>query len=874
MKYLFIILLSFFLVQIKAAHVIGGEMIYEYLGPGGTTNTKSYRVTLKLFKEANVGAALPPSLTIGIFSGGTLFGSYQVVNLSNGSLGSNLSVNPFPACMTNPPSLNYVVGLYPFTVELPNNAAGYDISYQTCCRTNNMENVNSPAGNGGAGSTYTCFIPGSNLLASTQNNSSPQFRTNVSVICYDSPFTFDFGASDPDGDSLVYSFCNAYDGGGAQNSGYATPAAPPFGSLTYINGYGPASPMGGNITINPQTGLISGVAPSVFFGNNRFIVSVCINAYRNGQFIGMHQKDFQIQINNCSLPEAVLDFNTVTCDGFTHSFLNSYTGTSAINNYYWDFGVSGVLNDTSNIANPSFTFPDTGVYKITLIVNRGGSCTDTATRPFGIYPGFFPAFNSTGVCFNTPIQFNDASTTNYGVVDSWRWDFGDAAVLSDTSRIRNPQYQYPSSGPKNVQLIVTNSKGCIDTVEKPIVLIDKPTITLPFKDTLICSIDTLQLRSTFSSGNATWSPNYRIINPNTNNPFVYPLVTTTYIVTSNDQGCIQTDTVRVNVKDFVTVDVMPDTAICLTDRIILRTNSDALSYIWTPAATLSNATAKNPIATPIANITKYYVSANIGKCQSSDSVTITASPYPLVTVNNDTTICFGGQARLIGTATGTSYNWSPLNGLINFNTLTPIASPARTTTYILSTQGAPGCPKPAFDTIVVTVIPPIQAFAGNDTTIVRGQPLQLNATGSTNYLWTPRNFLNIDTISNPIATLINNQNYVVKVSNATGCFATDTIKITVFQTEPDIFVPTAFSPNADGRNDKLIPVPVGLKSYDYFEVYNRWGNRMYYTTQLKQGWDGTYKGLPQITDTYVWQVRGTDYTGKVVYKKGTVVLLR
>jgi gliding motility-associated-like protein len=115
---------------------------------------------------------------------------------------------------------------------------------------------------------------------------------------------------------------------------------------------------------------------------------------------------------------------------------------------------------------------------------------------------------------------------------------------------------------------------------------------------------------------------------------------------------------------------------------------------------------------------------------------------------------------------------------------------------------------------------------------------------------------------------------VVKVSNINGCFAYDTIKITVFQTEPDIFVPTVFTPNADGSNDILIPTPVGLKSYNYFEIYNRWGNKMYYTTQLKQGWDGTYKGLPQITDTYVWQVRGTDYTGKIVYKKGTVILLR
>ncbi len=879
MRLLFSISLLFSFYFVNASHITGGEMIYEYIGPGATANTKSYRITLRLFRDdASTGAQMPTQVRIGLFDYGTKqqypsAGSFFTVNRNQ-----LIPVTKINApCISNSPVLNYTMGTYPFVVDLPENAQGYIAVYETCCRINNITNVNSPntgGGAGGTGSTYTARIPGSAQL-STGNNSSSQFPVNVYVVCAGISFTWDFGALDTDGDSLVYSFADAYLSLIATSSAEVNPATPSttpppdYPSVPYIGGFSGASPLGSTVFVNPNTGLIFGIAPN----SGLYVVCVIAKEYRNGLYIGEHRKDLILRVAPCDVASATLPLDAVTCDGFTQTFQN-LNNSSLINSYFWDFGVPGIITDTSSLQFPVYTYSDTGIYTIKLIINKGQACSDSATRKLGVYPGFFPAFNSTGVCYNSPIQFNDASTTNYGVVDSWRWDFGDAAVLSDTSRIKNPQYQYPSSGAKNVQLIVTNSKGCIDTLEKPIVLIDKPTITLPFKDTLICSIDTLQLQSTFSSGNATWTPNYRIINPNTNNPFVYPLITTTYTVTSNDQGCIQTDTVRVNVKDFVTVNVMPDTAICLTDRVILRTNSDALSYIWTPTATLNDATIQSPIATPVANTTKYYVSANIGKCQSSDSVTIIASPYPKATVNNDTTICFGDKVQLVGTATGFNFNWSPLNGLINFNTLTPTASPVRTTMYILTTQGAPGCPKPAFDTIVVTVIPPIRAFAGNDTTVVTGQPLQLNASGSTNYLWTPRLFLNNDTISNPIATLINNQTYVVRVSSVQGCFAYDTIKITVFQTEPSIFVPTAFTPNADGVNDILVPIPVGLKSYDYFEVYNRWGNKMYFTTQIKKGWDGNYKGVPQITDTYVWQVRGTDYTGKVVYKKGTVILLR
>ena len=873
-KLLLILLLGLFSLKNYAAHVIGGEMVYEYLGAGSTANSKSYRITLKLFKDNTSGAALPNSVSIGIYDGNTLIGGYRTANIDITG-GTQLVINAFPTCLSNPPTLNYAVGNYTFTTDLPNNNNGYTISYQTCCRiasdiTNGLVNVNSPS-TGGAGSTYSAVIPGVVSLPISQNNSSPKFSINVSVICYNNAFTFNFGATDADGDSLSYAFCDAYGGGAATGSTYATPAAPPYASVNYINPYTAAVPMGNTVSINQNTGVISGIAPSTL---GRYVISVCASEFRDGMLIGIHQKDFIVQVNDCAIPQALLNFETVTCDGFTHTFFNASTNGGVITSYFWDFGVPGILSDTSRLQNPTYTFPDTGIFIIKLVVNRGQPCSDSTTRPFGIYPGFFPNFNYVGVCYTSPIQFVDSSKTNFGFVNSWSWDFGNTPVLNDTSHLQNPTYTYPSAGNYDVQLIITNSKGCIDTVLKNIVLIDKPSITLPFKDTLICSIDTLQLQSSFTSGNPSWLPNYRIINANTNNPLVYPLVTTQYIVTANDQGCIQKDTVFVRVKDFVTIDVMADTTICLTDNFKIRNTTDALTFMWTPSATLSSSSIKEPIATPTGSPTKYVVTANIGKCQARDSITVTAFPYPTVDAGPDVIICSGFSTVLNGTVTGNSFVWSPISTLTNANTLTPTAKPLTTTSYILSTTNTTGCKKPAKDTVKVIVIPPIKAFAGADTVIVVGQPLQLQGTGGTNYIWTPNNFLSNNVISNPIATLSNNQTYYLRVSDTNGCFALDTINIVVFKTEPDIFVPTAFTPNSDGRNDIMLPVAVGLKQYDYFEVYNRWGQLMYKSTKIGEGWDGKFKGEPQDNQTFVWQVQGIDYKGKKIFKKGTVILIR
>jgi len=175
--------------------------------------------------------------------------------------------------------------------------------------------------------------------------------------------------------------------------------------------------------------------------------------------------------------------------------------------------------------------------------------------------------------------------------------------------------------------------------------------------------------------------------------------------------------------------------------------------------------------------------------------------------------------------------------------------------------------------VKVITIDKLYPFAGNDTSIAAGQPLQLQASGGTTYEWTPSAGLNNGLISNPVAILNTSQTYIMTVRNAAGCQANDTINIKVYK-EPDIYVPNAFTPNNDGKNDIFRITAPGIASVQYFRIYNRWGKLIYQSADFNKGWDGTLNGRMLENDTYVWIIKAIDYNGTVIEKKGTVTLIR
>ncbi len=485
----------------RASHIVGGEVTYRHLG--GTT----YEITVDIYQDCKDGQQAAIQMDdpayIGIF-----YNNAQKTPLGSDSINYfswiDVPANFSNSCINNAPVVCLKRQRFVKTYNLPPSASGYLIVYQRCCRNGSIVNVQNP---GNTGATYSCIIPPTNQ---PPNNSAIFKNYPPQIICANVPLVYDHSAIDADGDSLSYEFCQAYRGGGP-NDAKPWPDAV-FLPVAYSPPFTATNPMGGSpkIQIDPVSGLITGMPTT----QNRFVVSVCCHEWRNGVIINTVTREFQFVVTNCSkaviantpvfsdLPNTYI----VNCIDKTVTFKNSSVGGF---DWFWDFGVDGA---TSNQFEPTFTYPDTGTYLIKLVVNKGSTCPDSINRIVKIYPNFAGEYNITGLyCPNTPIQFSDISTSTYGDVTYWAWDFGDNQFSSE----QNPSHSYASGGTYNVVLTSGNTKGCRDTTTK---IIDIENFK-PFagNDTVIVKGEYINFDAK-GGVQYLWTPSDNLDNPNSGSP--------------------------------------------------------------------------------------------------------------------------------------------------------------------------------------------------------------------------------------------------------------------------------------------------------------------------------------------------------------------
>jgi len=221
----------------------------------------------------------------------------------------------------------------------------------------------------------------------------------------------------------------------------------------------------------------------------------------------------------------------------------------------------------------------------------------------------------------------------------------------------------------------------------------------------------------------------------------------------------------------------------------------------------------------------------------------------------------------------TSWTWNFGDG-----STSSTQSPEHTYTFggtynvMLISQNIKNCIDTAVHQLIVENFKP---FAGNDTVIVKGESIEFNAQGGTQYTWSPTNNLSEANVNNPIGFYpdTGSYTYYVHVVSAYGCQGYDTIKVLVVN-QASFYLPTAFSPNGDGLNDIFKPLAVGYRSLDYFRIYDRWGEQVYFSRNIWEGWDGTYNHKQAEMGTYYWQISFVDRFGKQSYLKGDVTLVR
>jgi gliding motility-associated-like protein len=374
----------------------------------------------------------------------------------------------------------------------------------------------------------------------------------------------------------------------------------------------------------------------------------------------------------------------------------------------------------------------------------------------------------------------------------------------------------------------------------------------------------------------SWSPSIGLSTDTGSTVFAAPDVPTTYNVVGIRDFCdtIFRDITVVPVDPDGLADAGPDLSICAGDTINLAGVPAPLGITWSPAANLADPNDPSTAAWPPVT-TMYIMSAETGAvCPSIDTMIVTVNPSPDLMATNDTTICAGDTLQLSAT-NAVTYQWLPVTFLDDAGIAEPISIPDSSLQYTVEAVDGFGCI--GYDTVNVTVLGAPAVDAGPDWLIdlVLDEIANLNGVAPTalTFTWTPVTGLDDPSILTPSAQPEEPTTYILTVTDANGCVNSDTVFVDV-KNEFSIILPDAFTPNGDGLNDVWRPVTIGLIEVVDVSVYNRWGERVFFTTERYAGWDGTYKGQPQEMETYIAVLRIRDPKGNPVQQTSTVTLIR
>lgn len=180
------------------------------------------------------------------------------------------------------------------------------------------------------------------------------------------------------------------------------------------------------------------------------------------------------------------------------------------------------------------------------------------------------------------------------------------------------------------------------------------------------------------------------------------------------------------------------------------------------------------------------------------------------------------------------------------------------------------------DTTIYPIV--ISAFRPkliDDTIIVKGETLSLDCRGGYEYEWEPGYGIENYTAQQQTITFndLGKYTYVVAAKSAEGCPGKDTTSVWVVN-QLEFFVPTAFTPNNDGRNDFIRPIAVGYSTLNYFKIFDRWGTLVYATTDFEPGWDGSFQGKPCEVGVYYYEISAKSIKGNTLFQKGDFTLIR
>ncbi|MEY4543454.1 MAG: hypothetical protein RL411_1531 [Bacteroidota bacterium] len=805
MRYFFFVLFCLLFGTAKSTHIVGGEMGYKYLG------SNQYRIRLDLYIDCQNGnpQAISSDATayIGVFNGQTrnMLGGYPK-QISR--QGPKRVVKTNYNCIVQAPNACVDQYWYEVTFTLPPITGGYYISFQRCCRNGSINNLVDP---GGTGANYWTLIPDARTLSNKKENNSAVFKElPPNFLCTNTPLKFDHSALDVDGDSLVYELFRPFTGG-TSNAPRPDQGAngdlqmPPFSQITWGAGYIDTNPINGNppLQIDSKTGYLT-LTPTK---TGQFVVGILVKEYRNGQLIGTTRRDYQFNVQSCVIDVVASYFVPTFICGYKYKFQNK---SSSAQRYHWDFGIDSLKSDTSNLPSPTYTFPHAGKFRVKLYAYKN-KCLDSFLAYVTVVEPLKPKLPAdTIICPGGSVKLKSNIKA-----EAYKWSTG-----------------------QTTDSIITKLEGWVylDVYSKVCYWRDSMKITIDrdivnaFGDTTICSNDPINRDIYGAPGMAkyTWSTGATSRLTNVTKTGKY------YLIGETANKCKSLDSVLVSQYSPVKVDVR-DTTVCpsvvVTFDSKINTGGNT-TVVWSDGA--SGRTAN--ITTP----GLYWVKVTVGLCSTRDSFTIKNFPYEFK-MGKDLRYC----EKIDTTLTITLPNVTKI--VWNKEVTGPLFRLTAPGKVVVELHNSNDCPEK--DSIEVKLFPNPIVNLGPDTSLCLSEMPTLDAgAGMIAYLW------NTGATSQKIIGYDSGL-YWVKVKDPEGCVNRDSVNLNKRKDAfPSIiFMPNAFTPNGDGRNDMYPMNQYMVKGSLYnVKLFNRWGEKIAEFTNPDMNWDGNINGKPASEGVYIF----------------------
>lgn len=844
-----------------STHLMGGNLAYEYLGETFLgSGMFRYKIIFKTYtncdSSANEVFQKGPEgfATIGIY-----YDDPKVLTSSgttNKLLFQNLSmtiVDTTRITPDNPSGCNVGKGLcidegiYVDTVTLPVEingefvSGGFHVYYERCCRNGDILNLSSP---GDQGMGFYAYIP----PPITQNNSPVFTDLPLPFICSNDTVGILNTAYDADGDFLLFSFENPYEGEYTENglNGNLLPYLFSYpDSLNWLlptvnwqfGGFDKNNPFGasGSAEINGFTGHSKYFVPTL----GKYVVAVEIKEYRNNNLIGITRRDMQLLVLNCpsnNAPKLISATGTSFSIEEGDSLCFPVAFNDADNN-------TVVLKASGSVIDPALTIPtgtinvpvsgspnassqfcwntacgqDKGVpYLLNVTATDDGCPNKTTPIVYSIkvnpYKGPETITGPTNLCKNaTGVQYSASAITN--ATYDWEITGGTQVTGTNTNTIT---VDWGNNDYGKVSVVSTSGFGCIsDPLSIDVSLDLALTLDVGFDDS-ICSGKSVVLGgspTTASSAVYSWTPTLGLLNPDSANPIASPLITTTYTLVATVSGnCTNTDSVTITIASSPEVNSGITDTICAGDTIQI-TASGATSYSWSSSQTLSNASISSPLAFPKATTTYTVTGVNQVGCSDTATALITVNPIPTINLTNQIDTCKNALVELGANQpvlSGATYLWTPSKGLSNSFGSNPTLTATEQAKYILQVTDSNNCS--TMDSVTVTIFEVITD--SKDTSFCTDQPVQLSVSVVSgllpvSYTWTPTTGLSDSTIANPVVSIGNSGTYKIITTDSKNCSDTISIKLDINQKTSADFE-EVYTPTCDG-----VFIAFNNKSQDY-----------------------------------------------------------